>query len=158
MKCAIQFADDGLEPAAVSRQSGQYQQIVDRVLEIAGRSTEIRIGDICRNLGVNARTLLRAFRAVHGATPHRYLFSRRMQVARQLLSCAGDRPVTVTEVATRLGFVELGRFAMAYRSAFGELPSETLRRSARSGRECPSSSGADNPRFAHHRSTELSLA
>jgi len=156
MNCPIQFSENSLEPvAAMSHKSGQYQKIVDRVLEIAGRSTEIRIGDICRTLGINARTLLRAFRAVHGMTPHRYLFSRRLHVARELLSSAGGRPATVTEVATGLGFVELGRFAMAYRSAFGELPSETLRRSARSGHEDSSIRPAGNPRFAP---TELSLA
>src|SRR5215471_8624662 len=123
----------------MSPRTGQYQKIVDRVMEIAGRSAEIRVGDICLILGVNARTLLRAFRAVHGVTPHRYLFSRRLHVARELLSSEADKPATVTEVATRLGFVELGRFAVAYRSAFGELPSETLRRSGRSGHERTSS-------------------
>ena len=40
---------------------------------------------------------------------------------------ARDRRVTVTEIATALGFVELGRFSVEYRRAFGESPSETLR-------------------------------
>ena len=37
----------------------------------------------------------------------------------------------VTEIATALGFVELGRFSVEYRRAFGESPSETLRRALR---------------------------
>jgi len=44
---------------------------------------------------------------------------------------ARGRRVTVTEIATALGFVELGRFSVEYRRAFGESPSETLRQAFR---------------------------
>jgi len=50
---------------------------------------------------------------------------------------ARDRHVTVTEVATALGFVELGRFSVEYRKAFGESPSETLRQAFREHGGCP---------------------
>lgn len=36
---------------------------------------------------------------------------------------------TVTSAATECGFFHLGHFSMSYRRHFGELPSETLRRS-----------------------------
>jgi AraC family ethanolamine operon transcriptional activator len=133
----------------MARQPGQYQYIVDQVLRVTRRRPEepIRIANICRNVGVSARTLLRAFRAVHGATPYRYLCSLRLLEARRILSSAtGDPPPTVTEVATHLGFAELGRFSVAYRSAFGECPSDTLRRSPRStSGSTPTSSPRSRP-------------
>jgi AraC-like DNA-binding protein len=34
--------------------------------------------------------------------------------------------VTVKEIATGFGFLELGRFSVEYRKVFGESPSQTL--------------------------------
>jgi len=122
----------------------RYQEIVDRVLEImCGRTDKpIHIAEISRTAGVSPRTLSRAFQAVHGVTPCRHLRALRLSEARRMLSSADGEPGTVTEVATRFGFVELGRFAVAYRSAFGESPSATLHRSSESRRQKPSSSAA----------------
>ena len=62
---------------------------------------------------------------------------------------ARGRSVTVTEIATALGFVELGRFSVEYRKAFGECPSETLRQAFREhGRD----DGALNDRVVRHAS------
>jgi len=40
-----------------------------------------------------------------------------------------DNATSVTNEAARWGFLHFGRFAQEYRALFGELPSETLRRS-----------------------------
>lgn len=52
---------------------------------------------------------------------------RRMHLARRALRRAAGGE-TVTDVATRYGFWQLGRFAVEYRALFGETPSATLRR------------------------------
>jgi transcriptional regulator GlxA family with amidase domain len=48
--------------------------------------------------------------------------------ARTALLGANRNEGCVTEIATELGFTELGRFSVRYRQMFGESPSETLRR------------------------------
>ena len=60
--------------------------------------------------------------------PIRYLTLRRMHLVHRALLRADASSATVTSIATGHGFWELGRFSVAYRALFGELPSETLRR------------------------------
>lgn len=88
----------------------------------------LRLSTLARAAGVPPRTLEEHFRRFLGATPLAWARQERMSLARQEL-LAGDGRTTVSGVATRSGFSQLGRFAARYRGRFGELPSETLRRS-----------------------------
>jgi transcriptional regulator GlxA family with amidase domain len=108
--------------------SRRYRQIVDRFEEVARASlSEPRtIPDICAALAIGQRTLTRAVRAVRGTTPAQHLHGLALAEARAALQDPATR--SVREVAVRCGFRELGRFAADYRAAFGENPSETLRR------------------------------
>jgi AraC-like DNA-binding protein len=71
-----------------------------------------------------ARKIMRC----RGMSPHRYLWLRRMNLARPALTLADPTVTTVTVIANDHGFAELGRFAVAYRQLFGESRSATLRR------------------------------
>jgi AraC-like DNA-binding protein len=88
------------------------------------------IAELCVQLGVSYWTLRQCCSEYLGMSPKRYLSLRRMNLARQALRNADAEKTTVTEIACDYGFWELGRFSVAYRSLFGELPSATLRRLA----------------------------
>jgi AraC-like DNA-binding protein len=83
---------------------------------------------LCATVGASYTTLRDCSQEYLGMSPKRYLWLRRMHLVRRVLRSADAKKTTVTEVATDYGFWELGRFAVAYRSLFGEAPSAALRR------------------------------
>ncbi|MFT4159157.1 helix-turn-helix transcriptional regulator, partial [Shinella sp.] len=90
----------------------------------------ITIESLIEVSGVSARTLFRSFKRIRGYPPMFFVKKIRLERARALL---GDRNAvtSVTGVALKCGFANLGQFARDYRETFGELPSETLKRSSR---------------------------
>ncbi|MFF5080008.1 AraC family transcriptional regulator [Actinoplanes sp. NPDC000266] len=85
------------------------------------------VTDLARIAGMSVRSLQDGFRRHVGVAPMAYLQQVRLGRAREALRMADPLRVTVAAVAHRWGFAHLGRFASAYRSKFGESPSETLR-------------------------------
>jgi AraC-like DNA-binding protein len=87
------------------------------------------IPEICQKLGVSTRSFQIYCMDHLGMGPKRFLMLRRMHLARRRLIEAEASQTAVTEIATRYGFWQLGRFAVVYKQLFSESPSETLRRS-----------------------------
>ncbi|MET0788468.1 MAG: AraC family transcriptional regulator [Cellulomonas sp.] len=77
---------------------------------------------------LSVRSLQAGFVRDVGMPPMAYLQRVRLRRVRERLREASPAQTTVAAVASGLGVSHLSRFAAAYRSAFGELPSETLRR------------------------------
>jgi AraC-like DNA-binding protein len=86
------------------------------------------VADLAAQIGVTYWTLRDCCLEYLGMSPKRYLWVRRMHLARGALRRADAERTTVTEIAAEYGFWELGRFSVAYRSLFGESPSTALRR------------------------------
>lgn len=120
------------DPAAAERgNSGRCRAAVMRRLEQvleANGDRPLYIPELCAQLGVSDRTLRSQCQEHLGMSPHRYLWLRRMHLARRALGLADGTRKSVTEIALDHGFGELGRFSVAYRRLFGEMPSVTLRR------------------------------
>ncbi len=87
-----------------------------------------RISELCAAVGVSGLTLRACCHEFLGISARRYLILRRLNRVRRALLRADPATATVAEHARRHGFTELGRFAVIYRTVFGESPSTTLRR------------------------------
>jgi AraC-like DNA-binding protein len=112
--------------------SGDFHaRVVDRAEDFFRRriGERIYLAQVCRAAGATERQLQRAFQAVYGVSPNRYLKLHRLHLARRALRNGAFANATVGNVATRFGFQDFGRFAIAYRGLFGEAPSMTLGRS-----------------------------
>ena len=121
-----------LAPTSAGR--GGTGVAVRRVAEVeawieAHLGEAITMGRLCAATGVSARSLQLAFQRRHGMSPMRFVFERRLAAVHRRI-VGGDGREDVTGIATSLGFTHLGRFAVAYREAYGESPSQTLRRRA----------------------------
>lgn len=82
------------------------------------------IENVSKITGISARAIYATFRQYRGYGPKAFLRQTRLNKARELLLTTG---MDVGSVAKRCGFSNAGHFARYYRSAFGELPSRTMR-------------------------------
>jgi len=100
---------------------------VERALDYlqSHAAANVTLADVAAAAGVGARALTRGFERQLGISPMRYLQQCRLERAHADLL---DGHASVTEIAYRWGFGNLGDFAARYRERFGERPSETLRR------------------------------
>lgn len=122
------------EGTAVEMSAGgqHHAAVIARFEELLAANHEqpLYLAEICAATGVSERTLRVCCQQHLGMGPVRYLWLRRMHLARRALRLADPAAATVTGIATEYGFWELGRFAVEYRTLFGEPPSASLRRPA----------------------------
>ncbi|WP_292849656.1 AraC family transcriptional regulator [Microbacterium sp.] len=85
------------------------------------------VTELAAAVSMSPRALQEGFRRALDTTPMSYLRSLRLERVHEELASAEPGTRSVTEVAARWGFAHLGRFAAAYRAAFAEQPSVTLR-------------------------------
>jgi AraC family transcriptional regulator of adaptative response / DNA-3-methyladenine glycosylase II len=108
MKCRPEIAP-GLSHTDSSR---TLADTAARLIEHAVHSGEpISMPALATRLGVTDRHLRRIFQATHGVSPHEYLSTQRLLLAKQLLT---DTQQPVTQVALASGFESLRRFNAAF--------------------------------------------
>jgi AraC-like DNA-binding protein len=87
----------------------------------------LNMPELCATVGVPERTLRMCCSEFLGMSPTRYHLLRRLNEARSALRRSDPATASVAEIARSCQFSEPGRFAVAYRELFGEMPSTTLR-------------------------------
>jgi AraC-like DNA-binding protein len=121
-----------------------HAQIMVRFEEVLAEhpNRQLHLRELCAVIGVSERTLRSCCTEFLGISPSRYMLLRRLKAVRIALQDADPAAASVAEIAGSCGFTELGRFAVAYRTAFGESPSTTLRRAPESGIFGPTFAGS----------------
>ncbi|MBV9198359.1 MAG: helix-turn-helix domain-containing protein [Alphaproteobacteria bacterium] len=112
-----------------SAAQGRHAIIMRRFRRVVEENPEepLYIPVVCKAIGVPSRTLRMVCQEHLGMGPKRYLVLRRLHLARQALRETAPGTTTVTDIATRFGFWQFGRFSVEYQALFGEPPSATLR-------------------------------
>jgi AraC-like DNA-binding protein len=119
---------DGAEVHSETRR--HHAEIMVRFEDALAAHTDrhLNISALCAAVGVPERTLRMCCNEFLGISPSRYFLLRRLNGARSALLRADPETTSVAEIARNHQFFELGRFSVAYRNVFGEMPSSTLRR------------------------------
>lgn len=89
----------------------------------------LTLTDLCAALGTSSRTLSYGFQEIFGTSPISYLKILRLHGVHRALKTADLSYQTIAQIAGQFGFWSLGHFSHDYNQMFGELPSETFKRS-----------------------------
>ncbi len=146
LKCRPELA-----PAALGRAWSVMEASRTLALEAARRLERLElaadrsVADLAAELGISDRHLRRIFLNEHGVTPLQYLQTRRLLLAKQLLS---DTALPVTEVALLAGFGSLRRFNAAFVEHYRLQPSALRRQGTRSTPRTGAAPAAAEPALA----------
>lgn len=113
------------DSAILSPPAGTVRDHIASILGIIEErlDEDLRVEEMAQISGVDARSFTRAFKKETGHTPFSYLTQRRMARARGLL----QQGLSVTEVATAVGYANPAKFSAAFRRWVGCVPSQWSR-------------------------------
>ena len=121
MKCRPELAPAaGFAWSVMDASRTLARQAADVLDEQAASGDAKSLVDVAERLGVSDRHLRRIFQAEHGVTPLQYLQTRRLLLAKQLLT---DTRLPVAQIALASGFNSLRRFNAAFADSYRMSPS-----------------------------------
>ncbi len=130
MKCRPEIAPGpGLAWSVMDASRTLARQAAQWLDARLGDEDDLSMATLADQLGVSDRHLRRIFAAEHGVTPLQYLQTRRLLLAKQLLT---DSTLPVAQVALASGFRSLRRFNAAFADNYRLSPSQ-LRKASDEG-------------------------
>jgi AraC family transcriptional regulator of adaptative response / DNA-3-methyladenine glycosylase II len=127
LKCRPEIAPGpGLPWTVMDASRTLALQAASALDDFAARGEAPSVADVAARLGVSDRHLRRIFFAEHGVTPVQYLQTRRLLLAKQLLT---DTQLPISQIALTSGFRSLRRFNAAFLGGYRMNPTR-LRKTA----------------------------
>ena len=131
LKCRPEIAPGPGLPWTVMDASRTLARQAASALDEAAASGEApSVADHAARLGVSDRHLRRIFFAEHGVTPLQYVQTRRLLLAKQLLT---DTHMPISQIALSSGFRSLRRFNAAFLAGYRMNPTRLRRAAPRAG-------------------------
>jgi len=144
LKCRPEIAPGpGLPWTVMDASRTLAVQAASALDDFAARGDAPSVADVAARLGVSDRHLRRIFFAEHGVTPLQYLQTRRLLLAKQLLT---DTQLPISQIALTSGFRSLRRFNAAFLGGYRMNPTRLRKTAPR--REGESASPARRSRGA----------
>jgi len=142
LKCRPEIAPGpGLPWTVMDASRTLARQAANALDEFAANGDAPSVAEIAARLGVSDRHLRRIFFAEHGVTPLQYLQTRRLLLAKQLLT---DTQMPVAQIALSSGFRSLRRFNAAFVDGYRMNPTRLRRAAPRSGAPAASREAGDD--------------
>lgn len=117
LSAGLRRPDDDTAPDAVRR-----LQRVKALLRLHLHEPHLGVEGMAKLLALSPSYLHLLFRG-EGSSPMRWLWTERLQRARELLCDARQARRSITEIAFELGFSDAAHFSRSFRSRFGVTPS-----------------------------------
>ena len=96
---------------------------LNRVIEFvdANIALDLCVSTLASVAGMSSFYFCRSFKQSTGITPHRYVLTRRMEHAKQLLQ---EKTVSLVQVAHEVGFADQSQFTRVFHKIVGTTPSQ----------------------------------
>jgi AraC family transcriptional regulator len=111
---------------AVPARGGLSPTVLRRIDDFISSNLHVAIGmkELAAIANMSVRHFARAFKQSTGRTPARFMFDRRLALAKRLLAASGQ---TITEIALVCGFSHAQHLSNSFRRSTGRTPSEFRR-------------------------------